>query len=87
MKPKSQISIRNIRNKGTQPPRLADARQPRVVPSNAQVSVLPRFREDVHLVAWRAYELYEARGRGEGRALEDWLNAEHEILGESAPVS
>jgi hypothetical protein len=69
MKPKSQISIRN---KGTQPPRLADVRQPTVVPSNAQVSVLPRFREDVHRrIAWRAYELYEARGRGEGLALED----------------
>lgn len=48
MKAKSQLSIRNIRNKGTQPPRLADARQPTVVPSNAQVSVLPRIREDVH---------------------------------------
>ncbi len=27
-------------------------------------------------VAQRAYELYEQRGRQEGRALEDWLNAE-----------
>ncbi len=27
----------------------------------------------------RAYELYEARGRQDGRELEDWLKAEAEI--------
>jgi len=32
-------------------------------------------------VAQRAYELYEQRGRQEGRALEDWLNAERYLLG------
>ncbi len=32
-------------------------------------------------VAQRAYELYEQRGRQEGRALEDWLNAERQLLG------
>jgi hypothetical protein len=29
----------------------------------------------------RAYELYEQRGRVEGFALDDWLEAEAEILG------
>jgi Protein of unknown function (DUF2934) len=29
----------------------------------------------------RAYELYEQRGRIEGFALDDWLQAEREILG------
>jgi Protein of unknown function (DUF2934) len=29
----------------------------------------------------RAYELYEERGRGEGRALDDWLEAKAEVLG------
>jgi hypothetical protein len=29
----------------------------------------------------RAYELYEARGREDGHALDDWLQAEAEILG------
>jgi hypothetical protein len=29
----------------------------------------------------RAYELYEQRGRVEGFALDDWLQAEGEILG------
>ena len=29
----------------------------------------------------RAYELYEARSRGDGHDLEDWLEAEAEITG------
>ena len=29
----------------------------------------------------RAYELYEQRGKIEGHALDDWLQAEAEILG------
>ena len=31
-------------------------------------------------IAARAYELYEGRGRRDGNALEDWVQAEHEIL-------
>jgi len=40
-------------------------------------------RAEVHQgrVAQLAYELYEQRGRQEGRALEDWLNAESQLLG------
>jgi hypothetical protein len=30
-------------------------------------------------VAERAYELYLARGGGDGRAMDDWLRAEHEL--------
>jgi hypothetical protein len=30
-------------------------------------------------VARRAHDLYEARGRGEGRDLDDWLEAEEEL--------
>lgn len=29
-----------------------------------------------HLIARKAYELYEQRGHIDGHALEDWLNAE-----------
>lgn len=29
----------------------------------------------------RAYQLYEERGRLDGRAMEDWLIAEEEVLG------
>ena len=38
-------------------------------------------RAEVHQgrVAQRAYELYEQRGRQEGWALEDWLNAERQL--------
>jgi hypothetical protein len=32
-------------------------------------------------IARQAYELYEQRGRQEGRALEDWLNAELQLAG------
>ncbi len=37
-------------------------------------------------VSLRAYELYEARGRTHGRDLDDWLQAEDEILGQSISV-
>jgi hypothetical protein len=30
-------------------------------------------------IAKRAYELYEKRGRQDGRAAQDWKQAEHEI--------
>jgi hypothetical protein len=32
-------------------------------------------------IARRAYELYEQGGRQEGRALEDWLKAERQLVG------
>ena len=33
-------------------------------------------------IAQRAYALYEARGREEGHDLDDWLQAERELLEE-----
>jgi hypothetical protein len=33
------------------------------------------------LIARRAYELYEQRDRQDGGALEDWLNAEQQVVG------
>jgi hypothetical protein len=33
-------------------------------------------------IARKAYELYEARGRGEGLALQDWLEAEEIVMEE-----
>jgi Protein of unknown function (DUF2934) len=32
-------------------------------------------------IARRAYELYEQGGRQDGRALEDWFNAERQLVG------
>ena len=37
-------------------------------------------RSDRDRVAMRAYELYLARGGGDGRAMDDWLLAERELL-------
>ena len=34
-----------------------------------------------HIIRQRAYELYEKRGREDGHAEEDWLDAEAEVLG------
>ena len=36
-------------------------------------------RQERRQIRLRAYELYEARGREDGHALEDWLRAEEEI--------
>ena len=36
---------------------------------------------DYERMARRAYELYEQRGRQEGRDVEDWLNAEQQLAG------
>ena len=33
-------------------------------------------------IADKSYELYEQRGRREGYALQDWLDAEHLVMGE-----
>jgi hypothetical protein len=37
---------------------------------------------EAHVLA-RAYELYEQRGRQDGYAIEDWLQAEQELRGMS----
>jgi len=36
-------------------------------------------------IARRAYEIFEDRGRGVGRDLDDWLQAERELSGRSQP--
>lgn len=43
--------------------------------------------DDPHiLIAKRAYELYSERGYRHGCALDDWLDAEREILSQIPPV-
>jgi hypothetical protein len=34
-------------------------------------------------IRYRAYELYERRGRTHGHDFEDWIRAESEVLGQS----
>ena len=36
---------------------------------------------DYERIARRAYELYEERGRQEGRDVEDWMKAEQQVAG------
>jgi hypothetical protein len=43
--------------------------------------------DDLHiLIAKRAHELYSERGYGHGSALDDWLEAEREILSQIPPT-
>lgn len=45
----------------------------------------PAADEDIRTrIAERAYCLYEQRNREDGQALEDWLQAEREILDEES---
>lgn len=48
-------------------------------PKKVRITIEPRTREED--IRTRAYELFEARGREEGRALDDWLRAEKELSG------
>lgn len=52
---------------------------------NPEESSFELTEESIHT---RAYQIYEARGREDGHAIDDWLLAEAEILGkkESAPT-
>ena len=45
------------------------------------ISTIPDPAQLEEQIRCRAYELYEARGREDGRDLDDWLQAEGEILG------
>lgn len=53
-----------------------------------RISVQPvTASDDLHQrIQQRAYELYERRGYGHGLALEDWLQAEREILSQVPPT-
>lgn len=46
----------------------------------ASTSLLDRFEELTNQVKERAYQLFEARGRKHGRQLDDWCQAEGELL-------
>jgi Protein of unknown function (DUF2934) len=51
--------------------------------SNGQeTTTLPQSKGNVEdVIRYRAYELYQQRGRNDGFDLEDWLRAEHEVTG------
>ncbi len=51
------------------------------------ISKIPDPIELEEQIRHRAYELYEARGREDGRDRDDWLQAEGEILGPQRKVA
>jgi hypothetical protein len=51
----------------------------RVFDPTAEPILAKKPAEVTPQIARRAYELYERRGRREGHAVQDWLNAEREI--------
>ncbi len=50
-------------------------------PKKSPATVTDEPQELEHQIRLRAQELYEARGREDGRELDDWLRAEEEIAG------
>ena len=61
--------------------------QPTGPPAQKPHALPPSPCEDLHLlIAKRAYELHGERGYRHGSALDDWLEAEREILGQIPPV-
>jgi hypothetical protein len=47
-------------------------------PTSVATETHPNLEEEIRR---RAYELYEERGREDGRDLDDWLRAEAEVTG------
>jgi DUF2934 family protein len=59
---------------------VSNSARPTVSAGTEQASKDARVQDRI---AQRAYELYEQRGRQDGRALEDWLSAELQLVGAS----
>ncbi len=64
--------------------RSAARPQPRSGSGGSAVAGTVQPAVDHGRIAERAYQLYEQRGRQDGRALEDWLNAERQLT--AAPM-
>jgi len=71
--------MKSVRIRSSKPDRKARAPQ-------QEPKVPLDSRDDRHLlIAKRAYELYSERGYRHGTALDDWLDAEREILSRIPP--
>ena len=65
----------------------ASQQQPKEPPAQKPHALPLSPCEDLHvLMAKRAYELYSERGYRDGSALDDWLDAEREILSQIPPA-
>jgi hypothetical protein len=67
---------------------ISDRRENRPEPLDLTFAAIRKARSpsvsepgqpDLRLIAHRAFQLYEARGREDGHDVEDWLQAEEEI--------
>lgn len=82
-----------MKNEPSRRTKKTKARASTGTPAEAATPTSPRAREpvssydDLHvLIAKRAYELYNERGYRHGYALDDWLDAEREILSRLPPA-
>lgn len=51
-----------------------------MAPDNTRQTLNPTYTHHVEdQIRKRAYEIYETRGREDGRDVEDWLRAEQEV--------
>lgn len=81
--------MKSVSIRSTKPERKTRAlqQQPEEPPVQTPHAALVSPCEDLQvLIAKRAYELYGERGYRAGSALDDWLNAEREILSQIPPV-
>jgi hypothetical protein len=81
--------MKSVSIRTTKPDRKTPApQQPPTGPPAQKPHALPLSPcEDLHvLIAKRAYELYGERGYRGGSALDDWLDAEREILSQIPPA-
>ena len=79
------MSPRKAKNSNGETRKARSRKQPVGEPSKGLPAVDPQFGSGNHdlsnLIARRAYELYASRGFEHGRDVEDWIQAEREILG------
>ena len=61
-------------------PVLREVEREREIETNPDVENQPSDTITEEEIAQRAYALYEARGRRDGHDLDDWLEAERELL-------
>ncbi len=76
------------KNRATVAPSTAEKGNARRAVQRVQVETVsgPPSEDMETRIRRRAYELYEAHGPGQGSALEDWLQAEREMLSRQPPA-
>ena len=75
------------RTKETKPQAPASTPAQAAIPTDTRTFQPLSPCDDLHiLIAKRAHELYSERGYRHGSALDDWLEAEREILSQIPPV-